>query len=434
MLPTGAASLAFSKLLAEMEGGTGFSSAVAVVRRHLEHHGPTGSHLLLSAYGNGQAEGIHLPLRKRRQFQQRLASSQRSQAIAASLALLLGAVGEIEPSNPVSSFLLDRRLYMQRLWRGVISEPGPSGPPLPVLLLERSRGDLILRVQPTTGRVSRLGLARVLELSPPTQVPVVGLDVVLDEPAPHSAELAAVIRAQQRPLVFAGYLGPSANLPGAGHRSRPMAELEQAGLHARDLAVGTVAGGGSIKAVPLQLREAISGESFAGALSSAQTPLLPAESVIDWSIDWTHLIRRIEPQELPGLRAAALLVGTDGRIDRDQADLFAAPGAVREALPSWGGSNGEVPGALVQAVLAQSLSLGHWLRPWSLAACTALAAGLGVLIAAAQANQARRLVLVGSIIVVAVPLALHVAILHLQLLPLLLPLAAMGTTALVRRG
>jgi hypothetical protein len=43
-------------------------------------------------------------------------------------------------------------------------------------------------------------------------------------------------------------------------------------------------------------------------------------------------------------------------------------------------------------------------------------------------------VLVGSIIVVAVPLALHVAVFHLQLLPLLLPLAAMGTTSLVRRG
>lgn len=93
-----------------------------------------------------------------------------------------------------------------------------------------------------------------------------------------------------------------------------------------------------------------------------------------------------------------------------------------------------MPGAIVQAVLAQSLTLGHWLRPWSLVACTALASGLGVLIAAAQANHPLRLVLVGSIILVAVPLALHVAVLDLQLLPLLLPLAALGTTALVRRG
>jgi hypothetical protein len=52
-------------------------------------------------------------------------------ANAVGVALLLGAVGEIEPSNPLSSFLLDRRLYMQRLWRGVIQQPGPSGLALP---------------------------------------------------------------------------------------------------------------------------------------------------------------------------------------------------------------------------------------------------------------------------------------------------------------
>ncbi|MCP9826284.1 CHAT domain-containing protein [Synechococcus sp. EJ6-Ellesmere] len=434
LVPTQAAAMAFCELLAAMERGSGLHGALTHVRRHLEHDGPAGSHLLLSAYGNGQTDDIHLPLRKRRQLLRRLATSQRSQAIAAGLALLLAAVGEIEPSNPVSSFLLDRRLYMQRLWRGVIQQPGPSGLPLPVLLLEQSRADGALAVQATPGRVSRAALARVLELSPPVQVPKLGLDVVLDEPAPHTAELAAVIRQQARPLVFAGYLGPSANLAGAGLRSRPVAELEQAGLQARDLAVGTVAGSGPLKAVPLQLRHAISAENFAGALSSAVAPLLPAESVIDWSIDWTPLIHRVEAQDLPALRSPALLVGSDGRIDRDQADLFAAPGAVRDALPRWGGSSGEVPGALVQAVLAQSLSMGHWLRPWSLAACTALAAGLGVLIAAAQANRGRRLVLVGSIILVAVPLALHVAVFELQLLPLLLPLAALGSTALVRRG
>ena len=42
--------------------------------------------------------------------------------------------------------------------------------------------------------------------------------------------------------------------------------------------------------------------------------------------------------------------------------------------------------------------------------------------------------LVGSIIVVAVPLALHVAVIQLQLLPFLLQLAVLGTTSMVRRG
>jgi hypothetical protein len=63
------------------------------------------------------------------------------------------------------------------------------------------------------------------------------------------------------------------------------------------------------------------------------------------------------------------------------------------------------------------------------------AAELGdVLIAAAQGTRARQLVLVGSIIVVAVSQALNVAVFHLQLLPLLLQLAGLGTTSLVGRG
>lgn len=63
------------------------------------------------------------------------------------------------------------------------------------------------------------------------------------------------------------------------------------------------------------------------------------------------------------------------------------------------------------------------------------AAELGdVLIAAAQGTRARQLVLVGSIIVLAVSQALTVAVFHLQLLPLLLQLAGLGTTFLVGRG
>ena len=60
-----------------MERGAGLHGAVAEVRRHLEHEGPASSQMLLSAYGNGQSDDIHLPLRKRRQFLRRLATSQR---------------------------------------------------------------------------------------------------------------------------------------------------------------------------------------------------------------------------------------------------------------------------------------------------------------------------------------------------------------------
>ncbi len=427
-VPTAAAGLAFSSLLAAMESGQGLSQAVATARRQLEQHGPADSHRLLSVFCTGGATDVHLPLRRRQQFRRRLATSRRSQAITAGLALLLGAAGELEPSNPLSTFLLDRRLYVQRLWRDFTSQGGPSGPPLPVLLLDERRMPEALGVTPTPGRVSRAALARILERIPSSRVPKVALDVVLDEPAAATEALAAVIRDQARPSVFAGYFGAESDAPGAGARSRPLPQLTEAGLEARNLTVGTVAGGGSLKPVPLQLRAPITGANFAGALSTAAVPLLPVEAVIDWS----SLLRQITVADLASLQVPALLVGTDGHIDRDQSDRFQAPGAVREALPAWGGTEGVMPGSLVQAVLAQSLSLGHWLTPRSLTACTALAAGGGVLLAAAQPSRQRRLLVIGAIGLLAVPLSLQLAVGQRILVPLLLPLAALASTTLLR--
>ena len=87
----------------------------------------------------------------------------------------------------------------------------------------------------------------------------------------------------------------------------------------------------------------------------------------------------------------------------------------------------------IQAVLAQSMSLRHWLMPISQALTTALAGGLGVVLAAAQADRKRRLLLLAAIIVVALPLSWQLAISQLWLLPLALPLAALVSTALLRR-
>lgn len=433
-VPTAAAGLAFSVLLAAMESGEGLAEAVATTRRHLAQHGPTDSQRLLSVFCTGAAIDVHLPLRRRQQFRRRLANSRRSQGVAAGLALLLAGAGELEPSNPLSTFLLDRRLYVQRLWRDLTGQSGPSGPPLPVLLLDERRMPETLGVTPTPGRVSRAALARILERIPPGQVPKVALDVVLDEPAPATEDLAAVIRDQARPSVFAGYFGAESDAPGAGTRSRPLPQLTAAGLEARNLTVGTVAGPGSLKPVPLQLRAPITAANFAGALSSSAVPLLPVEAVIDWSIAWPTLLRQITLADLASLQAPALLVGTDGHIDRDQSDRFQAPGAVREALPAWGGTEGVMPGSLVQAVLAQSLSLGHWLTPLSLTACTAVAAGGGVLLAAAQPSRQRRLLMVGAFGLLAVPLSLQLAVGQRMLVPLMLPLAALASTTLLRTG
>jgi len=210
--------------------------------------------------------------------------------------------------------------------------------------------------------------------------------------------------------------------------------LQQAGLQARNLAVGTPALPGTLKWVPLQLWDSLDQRDFAAALSSAPVPFMPADSVIDWSIDWQPLLRRVELSELSSLRAPVLVVGTSGSLDRDGDDLFAAPGAMDPALTEiWQGAERKVPGVLIQAVLAQSMNLRHWLTPFSQALITAIAAGLGVVLAAAQADRGRRLLLISASSAVLLPVAWQLAIIKLWLIPLVFPLAALAATALLRR-
>jgi hypothetical protein len=56
-----------------------------------------------------------------------------------------------------------------------------------------------------------------------------------------------------------------------------------------------------------------------------------------------------------------------------------------------------------------------------------------VLLAAAIGDHRQRLLVVGGIAVVAVPLALQLAVSQLVLLPLLLPLAALASSAATRQ-
>jgi hypothetical protein len=433
-VPCHAASRAFSALLSALEAGDDLFSATLQARQVLSADaGSVGTDLLLSLVAAPKARPFQLPLRKRKQFLLRLARSTPAQAIAASALVALGAVGDLDPANPISTYLLDRRLYTQRLWRSATGQPGPTRPALPVVVLKQ-RSDAELGATATPGRVSRDLLTKLLQRTPPAQVPKLGLDLVLDEPAPFTAELAQVIRVQARPLLVAGFFGEQVEAKAAGQGSMPLPVLQQAGLQAGNLAVGTPALTGALKWVPLQLWDSLDQRNFAAALSSAPAPFMPADAVIDWSIDWRPLLRRVELSELSSLRAPALVVGTDGSLDRDGEDLFAAPGAMDPALTQiWQGAERKVPGVLIQAVLAQSMSLRHWLTPISQALTTALAGGLGVVLAAAQADRHRRLLLLAAIIVVALPLSWQLAISQLCLLPLALPLAALISTALLRR-
>jgi hypothetical protein len=303
-----------------------------------------------------------------------------------------------------------------------------------VLLLNERRAYPALGVAPTPGRVARAALAEVLRRTPPRAVPVVGLDVVLDEEAPHTAELAAVIRQQQRQRVVGGWFGADTTAQQAGTTTKPLPILSQAGLLAGNLAVGTTGAiGRDRQPMPLRLLEAVDGDNFAAALTTLPNPHMPPEAVIDWSINWLPLITLVNVEDLPALQAQALVVGSDGRIDSDQADLFSAPGAIRPDLPSWGGAGDVLPGALVQAVLAQSMALGHWLSPSSLPAVTALAAGLGVVLAAAVPRRHGRIAYLITTAALAIPLCLQLAVSRRILIPIALPLTAIATTALIRR-
>lgn len=433
-VPCQAASRGFRALLTALEAGDDLFAATGKARRALSLDGEwVGTDLLLSLVAAPKARRFQLPLRKRKQLLLRLARSLRSQAIAAGALVALGAIADLDPANPISTYLLDRRLYVQRLWRSATQQPGPQSPALPVVVLDQRSADT-LGATATPGRVSRDLLAKLLQRTPPAQVPKLGLDLVLDEPAPFTAELVQVIHAQARPLLVAGFFGARVQARAAGESSMPLPALQQAGLQARNLAVGTPAVQGALKWVPLQLWDPLDRSHFAAALSTAPGPFMPADAVIDWSIDWRPLLRRVDLAELPALQAPALLVGTNGSLDRDGDDLFAAPGAMDPELTRiWQGAEGKLPGVLIQAVLAQSLSLGHWLTPISQFLATAAAAALGVLLAAAQASWGRRLLLVAAIIGLALPLSWQLAVSQLWLLPLALPLAALATTALLRR-
>jgi CHASE2 domain-containing sensor protein len=189
--------------------------------------------------------------------------------------------------------------------------------------------------------------------------------------------------------------------------------------------------------VPLHLLYAITTDNFAGALSSQSNPVLPADRVIDWSLNWAEQIRLVQPAELPTLKAPVLLVGTSGQLGNQSEDLFEAPATVQDALlrgdqPLWSGNAREVPGVLVQAVLIQSLNLRHWLMPLSQSLCTAATAALGVVLAALLEKRQHRFIALGLIAVVACPLAWCLAIWPLWLVPLLLPLLALSATTLCR--
>ena len=91
-----------------------------------------------------------------------------------------------------------------------------------------------------------------------------------------------------------------------------------------------------------------------------------------------------------------------------------------------------MPGAMVQGVLAQSLKMRHWLTPASALATTVLAAGMAVLIAAYRESRRPRFWFVLSTCGVWSLIGYQLMVSSNILIPLLLPMTALATVALIR--
>ena len=147
------------------------------------------------------------------------------------------------------------------------------------------------------------------------------------------------------------------------------------------------------------------------------------------------MIQRVEPDELADLTKPVLLIGSDGNVNQKAKDRFRTPAIPNLNLHAvWGGQKHTMPGVVLQAVLAQSLRMGHWLTPVSSALAAALASALGIGLAAGIDRRWTRALLCGAITALAIPVCAQLAISTLWLVPLLLPLTALWCVALVRRS
>ncbi len=102
-------------------------------------------------------------------------------------------------------------------------------------------------------------------------------------------------------------------------------------------------------------------------------------------------------------------------------------------LNSDGGDKNHLPGPVLQAVWSESLRRGHWLTPLAPLPTMALAAGLGVLLAAALERRRHHLLALALISLLAVPVSLELALSLRVLVPLLFPLGALWASCLSRR-
>lgn len=431
-VPCKAASVAFSYLIAELKSNKDLIEAASTVREGLRASGAAGSGLLLTIVGSPSAKTYSLPLSKRRQFQLRFQATTRQQLWVAAGAVALGAVFDVVPTNPISHYLLDRRLSLQSVYRQTTGQVGPMTRSLPVLVIDQHT-DQAVGGSKTPNRISRQTLARLLERTSPQQVPTVAVDVVFDEDASYTKELADVIQDQQRKRVLVGFFGENLDAISSGTTSMPQSQLLNAGVEAFDLYTGLAASKQSPKRAPLRLGFAVGPQTFAGQIAGGNAKAIPADAVLDWSLNWSDLVNRVEVAQLPSLRTPVLLIGSDGTLNKEADDLFHTPSAMDSGLNNiWNGSQHSMPGVIVQAVLAQSIRMQRWLVPISSALAAGLTSALAIALSTGLNRRWERLIICSAVTALAIPICVQLAISTLWVVPLCLPLMALWIVTLVR--
>ena len=439
VVPSDDAANSFHQIFVALEQGSDLVAAVDTTRRNLNQDGKGNTAFLLCTLSTSTAIPFKLPLRKRKQFLLRLKSSTKAQLITTATAVAIGAFNDVVPWNPINHGLLNQRLRLQRIYRDVTNQPGPTTEPLPVLLLEKRRAypQLGVVVQPENSRISREALLEVLKKTGPTKVPRIGIDAVLDEPSVEPAitqQLAKLIAKQERKTIFAGFYGSKSDGIGAGPLSLPVKALTDAGVKAYDLAVNTDPGrkGSKLRQAPIQLKAEITSNHFSYQLAKTYKNWMPTDAVIDWSISWEDMIYRIYPNDLSNLKTKTLLIGTDGETHPYNLDLFDTPSSTQSLLQKLDLPIDSVPGVVVQAVLAQSIQMQHWLMPASSTMTAFFAGGLAVL-AAATAQQPKAKI---SIIVISssifIVICFQWAASGKALVPICLPVTTFICTTLCR--
>ena len=314
------------------------------------------------------------------------------QAAAVTLAFSAGAF-DLNPWLASNQWLLDQRLFWQVRWRQITSQPGPAPEPIGLLpLTQRLYSELA--VKPTDKSVNQAILAKLLEALPSSAASTTGLDFILDGPGSNPEghqQLAAVIKNQtSQRKVFAG-ICPANSDPDSDcfkATEQTLATLlETAGAQTALLGLGL----NTTSQAPLQLHEGVPKQAFAASMALEQPKgPMPGNAVIDWSVDWLGPDRMIVIQDRAALEtfaATRLVVASDGSKGKDldqPADQHPVPKAVLayederpQRLTSL--QKGVLPGGAVQAVMAQSIRSGHWIRliPFGQVLFTALVGWMG---------------------------------------------------------